>query len=50
SANRRFPDGTQAKGFARNQFLDTWARYCPEPNPPAEPARPGAGPVPGAAA
>lgn len=31
SANRRFPDGTQAKGFARNQFLDAWARYCPEP-------------------
>ncbi|MFF4673585.1 DUF3631 domain-containing protein [Streptomyces sp. NPDC001279] len=31
SANRRFPDGTQAKGFARIQFLDTWARYCPEP-------------------
>ncbi|MFJ2771275.1 DUF3631 domain-containing protein [Streptomyces sp. NPDC087300] len=31
SANHRFPDGTQAKGFARNQFLDTWARYCHEP-------------------
>ncbi|MHB9753204.1 DUF3631 domain-containing protein [Streptomyces sp. BYX5S] len=31
SANRRFPDGTQAKGFARNQFLDAWGRYCPEP-------------------
>ncbi|MEU0450998.1 DUF3631 domain-containing protein [Streptomyces tendae] len=30
SGNRRFPDGTQAKGFARNQFLDAWARYCPE--------------------
>ena len=37
SANRRFPGGTQAKGFARNQFLDTWARYCPEPAPAAEP-------------
>ncbi|WP_416973579.1 DUF3631 domain-containing protein [Streptomyces sp. 4F14] len=37
SANRRFPDGTQAKGFARNQFLDAWARYCPEPAPVAEP-------------
>ncbi|MER5943301.1 DUF3631 domain-containing protein [Streptomyces sp. NPDC001928] len=37
SANRRFPDGTQAKGFARNQFLDTWDRYCPEPGPAAEP-------------
>lgn len=50
SANRRFPDGTQAKGFARNQFLDTWARYCPEPKPPAEPARPAAEPLPGTAA
>ncbi|MFD8449848.1 DUF3631 domain-containing protein [Streptomyces coelicoflavus] len=28
--NRRFPDGTQARGFALNQFLDAWARYCPE--------------------
>lgn len=37
AANRRFPGGTQAKGFARNQFLDTWARYCPEPAPAAEP-------------
>jgi hypothetical protein len=37
SANRRFPGGTQVKGFARNQFLDTWARYCPEPAPAAEP-------------
>ncbi|MFE2060889.1 DUF3631 domain-containing protein [Streptomyces sp. NPDC059467] len=50
SANRRFPDGTQAKGFARNQFLDTWARYCPEPKPPAEPAQPAAEPLPGTAA
>ncbi|MEU9242783.1 DUF3631 domain-containing protein [Streptomyces sp. NPDC048385] len=50
SATRRFPDGTQAKGFARNQFLDTWARYCPEPKPPvAEPARPAAEPLPGTA-
>ncbi|GAA0443642.1 DUF3631 domain-containing protein [Streptomyces olivaceiscleroticus] len=29
SANIRFPDGSQAKGFARNKFLDAWARYCP---------------------
>jgi hypothetical protein len=49
SANRRFPDGTQAKGFARNQFLDTWARYCPEPSPPAGPAQPPAEPLPGTA-
>jgi len=50
SANRRFPDGTQAKGFARNQFLDTWARYCPEPGPAAEPTRPEAEPLPDSAA
>ena len=47
SANRRFPDGTQAKGFARNQFLDTWARYCPEPKPSAEPVQQVAEPLPG---
>ncbi|MDX3760012.1 DUF3631 domain-containing protein [Streptomyces sp. AK02-04a] len=50
SANRRFPDGTQAKGFARNQFLDTWARYCPEPAPAAEPAQLAAEPPGGTAA
>ncbi|MFD5397513.1 DUF3631 domain-containing protein [Streptomyces sp. NPDC127097] len=50
SANRRFPDGTQAKGFARNQFLDAWKRYCPEPKPPAESAQPVAEPLPGTAA
>ncbi|MBA0053763.1 DUF3631 domain-containing protein [Streptomyces sp. AJS327] len=38
SANIRFPDGTQAKGFARNKFLDAWARYCPSTAPaPAGP-------------
>ncbi|MFF5283046.1 DUF3631 domain-containing protein [Streptomyces sp. NPDC013171] len=37
SANRRFPDGCQAKGFTRLQFTDAWARYCPEPAPAAEP-------------
>lgn len=45
SANRRFPDGTQAKGFARNQFLDAWARYCPEPRPAPQPAKAAAGPA-----
>nr|WP_234348000.1 DUF3631 domain-containing protein [Streptomyces specialis] len=30
SANIRFPDGSQAKGFARGRFLDAWRRYCPE--------------------
>jgi hypothetical protein len=33
SANIRFPDGSQRKGFARNQFADAWNRYCPEPAP-----------------
>ncbi|WP_079131821.1 DUF3631 domain-containing protein [Streptomyces nanshensis] len=38
SANIRFPDGIQAKGFARNKFLDAWARYCPTqaPAPPGD--------------
>jgi len=35
SANIRFADGNQRKGFARNQFLDAWTRYCPEPTAPA---------------
>ncbi len=35
SSTRRFPDSAQAKGFARNQFLDAWARYCPQPEAPA---------------
>jgi hypothetical protein len=42
SANRRFHEGNQAKGFARNQFLDAWARYCPEPVAPTGPAQPAA--------
>ncbi|MEV7532907.1 DUF3631 domain-containing protein [Streptomyces hydrogenans] len=37
SANRRFPDGFQAKGFTRLQFIDAWTRYCPDPTPAAEP-------------
>ncbi|CAM5574007.1 hypothetical protein SNARM312S_06785 [Streptomyces narbonensis] len=35
AASHRFPDGLQARGFAREQFADTWARYCPEPAAPA---------------
>ncbi|WP_317452860.1 DUF3631 domain-containing protein [Streptomyces sp. CBMA29] len=31
AANRRFPDRSQRRGFARNQFADAWARYCPRP-------------------
>ncbi|WP_241779144.1 DUF3631 domain-containing protein [Streptomyces rimosus] len=49
SANRRFPDGAQAKGFARNQFVDAWYRYCPEPVPAAGAAHPVAELLPGTA-
>ncbi|PGH49550.1 hypothetical protein CRI70_17030 [Streptomyces sp. Ru87] len=47
SANHRFPGGAQAKGFARNQFLDAWARYCPEAGPPAKPVETAPEPSPG---
>ncbi|XXZ53009.1 DUF3631 domain-containing protein [Streptomyces cavourensis] len=30
-ANYRFENGRQAKAYARNQFVDAWARYCPDP-------------------
>ncbi|MFE3883649.1 DUF3631 domain-containing protein [Streptomyces lydicus] len=30
-ANHRFENGRQAKAYARNQFFDAWARYCPDP-------------------
>ncbi|MBT2871386.1 DUF3631 domain-containing protein [Streptomyces sp. McG7] len=30
-ANHRFENGRQAKAYARNQFLDAWARYCSDP-------------------
>jgi hypothetical protein len=33
SANIRFLDGTQAKGYRRADFTDAWARYCPQPDP-----------------
>ncbi|MGN5380154.1 DUF3631 domain-containing protein [Streptomyces lasalocidi] len=49
-ANHRFENGRQAKAYARNQFLDAWARYCPDPAQPAPapereiaPARPAHG-------
>ncbi|WP_199565309.1 DUF3631 domain-containing protein [Spongiactinospora rosea] len=29
SGNIRFPNGTQAKGYQRADFLDAWDRYCP---------------------
>lgn len=33
--NQRFENGRQAKAYARNQFLDAWARYCPDLAQPA---------------
>lgn len=46
-ANYLFENGRQAKAYARNQFVDAWARYCPDPAasvPTAEvPARPARG-------
>ncbi|MFH8260605.1 DUF3631 domain-containing protein [Streptomyces roseolus] len=38
ASSHRFPDGLQARGFAREQFADAWARYCPEPPSTATPA------------
>lgn len=29
SANRRWPDGGQSKGYLTEDFADSWARYCP---------------------
>ncbi|MYY11791.1 DUF3631 domain-containing protein [Streptomyces sp. SID4919] len=38
-ANHRFEQGRQAKAYACNQFVDAWARYCPDPVPaPPEPS------------
>jgi hypothetical protein len=31
STNRRFPDGTQRRGYASTDFTDAWNRYCPAP-------------------
>jgi len=38
SANIRFPDGTQAKGYTRAEFTDAWRRYCPSEPATPEPA------------
>ncbi|MCX3060731.1 DUF3631 domain-containing protein [Streptomyces beihaiensis] len=35
----RFEGGRQARGFARTQFTDAWARYCPEEQPPGGSSR-----------
>lgn len=38
-ANHRFEGGRQSKAYARNRFLDAWARHCPDLPPSAhEPA------------
>jgi hypothetical protein len=45
SANIRFGDGTQAKGYQRADLLDAWTRYCPPAVPapyPSQPSRPSA--------
>ncbi|MGW7689553.1 DUF3631 domain-containing protein [Streptomyces asiaticus] len=56
-ANYRFDKGRQAKGYARNRFLDSWARHCPDlietapaPAHDATPARPARGKPPTAPA
>ncbi|WP_311576207.1 DUF3631 domain-containing protein [Streptomyces lancefieldiae] len=56
-ANYRFDKGRQAKGYARNRFLDSWARHCPDltetapaPAHDATPARPALGKPPAALA
>ncbi|MFE8973545.1 DUF3631 domain-containing protein [Streptomyces cyaneofuscatus] len=46
-ANYRFENGRQAKAYARNQFVDAWARYCPDPAPSAPTAEIPARPTPG---
>jgi uncharacterized protein DUF3631 len=44
SANRRWPDGGQSKGYRVEDFADSWARYCPpipsmaQPSPAVPPS------------
>ena len=40
SANIRFPDGTQAKGYQRTHFEDAWTRYCPGLHTGEKPSHP----------
>lgn len=56
-ANHRFNQGRQAKAYARNRFLDAWARHCPDLTDPAPtpaheaiPVRPAQGKPPAAPA
>lgn len=39
SANRRWEDGSQTKGYLATDFADSWSRYCP-PTPPGGPSVP----------
>ncbi len=44
SANMRFPNGQQAKGYQRADFTDAWTRYCPpetsQAGYPSQPSQP----------
>jgi hypothetical protein len=40
SANIRFPDGTQRKGYTRSDFTDAWDRYCAAEPDPSQPSHP----------
>ncbi|ATE53602.1 DUF3631 domain-containing protein [Actinosynnema pretiosum] len=41
SRNIRFPDGSQAKGYYRDDFADAWRRYCPILTPDEQDSAPG---------
>ncbi|WP_426567084.1 DUF3631 domain-containing protein [Angustibacter sp. McL0619] len=47
STRRTWEDGTVARGYLREEFLDTWMRYCPAPTDPADPAGPAGAAGPG---
>ena len=38
SANRRWPDGSQTKGYLVADFADSWSRYCPPVGAGAHPS------------
>ncbi|WP_235877675.1 DUF3631 domain-containing protein [Saccharopolyspora karakumensis] len=40
SGNVRFPDGSQAKGYRRADFVDAWQRYCPPESTAGEASQP----------
>jgi hypothetical protein len=39
SANRRWPDSSQSKGYRAEDFADSWARYCPPAALGAQPSQ-----------